>query len=331
MYIANNSDAASLALYSKISNDGLTNVVSTSWGFDEPQTGIELIQAEGIIYQKMAVQGIALFAAAGDNGAFGEKGVQFPVVDDPASQPFVTGVGGTTLFVNSEGDYLFEQVWLTPQEYESQHEGGGGGSSIFHPAPSYQQGVVSRFTGANLSARNVPDVSLNADPNTGYVIIVTDIKKNQQNFTIIGGTSCAAPLWTGFMAIVNEARLKHNLTVLGFANPAIYAIGKSSGYHSSFHDIVIGNNGFFPAITGYDDASGWGTIAAGDPLIESFIVTPPPDSSNIGAIIGGILGVGAACVLGAALFLAMKKSKQNQFASNGQNVMTAQNPTFVKQ
>jgi len=182
VYIANNSDAASLALYSKISNDGLTNVVSTSWGFDEPQTGIELIQAEGIIYQKMAVQGIALFAAAGDNGAFGEKGVQFPVVDDPASQPFVTGVGGTTLFVNSEGDYLFEQVWLTPQEYESQHEGGGGGSSIFHPAPSYQQGVVSRFTGANLSARNVPDVSLNADPNTGYVIIVTGKKIADQDY-----------------------------------------------------------------------------------------------------------------------------------------------------
>ena len=103
--------------------------------------------------------------------------------------------------------------------------------------------------------RNVPDVSLDADPYTGYAIYFNGA------WTIYGGTSCAAPVWAGFTALVNQQRHVANQAPLGQANPAIYSIAKSSAYAADFYDIADGStNLFYPAVKGYDDATGWGSF-----------------------------------------------------------------------
>ena len=104
--------------------------------------------------------------------------------------------------------------------------------------------------------RNVPDVSFDADPNTGYNIYV------QGSFQVYGGTSCAAPIWAGFTALVNNYRsVSLNAGRIGFVNPVLYSLGKRSDYNYYFHDIKDGStNGYYPAVSGYDLATGWGTI-----------------------------------------------------------------------
>src|SRR5205823_2562763 len=109
---------------------------------------------------------------------------------------------------------------------------GGGGISSVWPIPSYQQGAVSASSKGSATNRNVPDVSLNSDPNTGYAI------RFNNAWYIYGGTSCAAPLWAGFTALVNEQRVASAKGTLGFANPSLYTIGKGSTYTSDFHDMA---------------------------------------------------------------------------------------------
>jgi len=265
VYIAPNSGAATLAMYSQIANDNLATVVSTSWGINEGALGTSELNAEAAIYQKMAAQGQSLFSAAGDNGAFDAGGDTTPAVDDPASQPFVTGVGGTSLTLNGNKDFVKETTWLT-SETASGTEGGGGGVSQFHALPSYQVGVISAASKGSTSFRNVPDVSLEADPNVGYIVIVTPPGQSSSEVEV-GGTSCAAPIWSGLMTLVNQARASNNLPVIGFFNPTLYRTAQGSNYSSLFHDVNDGStNGLFPAVTGYDLATGWGSFN-GNPLL----------------------------------------------------------------
>jgi subtilase family serine protease len=101
--------------------------------------------------------------------------------------------------------------------------------------------------------RNVPDVSLNADPTTGYAIYYGG------QWTVYGGTSCAAPLWAAFTALVNQQRISNGKGAIGFPNGLLYQLG--SRYETDFHDIADGStNLYYPAVTGYDDATGLGTI-----------------------------------------------------------------------
>ena len=98
--------------------------------------------------------------------------------------------------------------------------------------------------------RNIPDVTVNADPTTGYDIYVSG------GWGTWGGTSAAAPIWAGFVALVNQQRAAGGMGPLGFANPVLYGFGRGSGYDSDFHDIADGStNGYYPAVTGYDDAT----------------------------------------------------------------------------
>jgi kumamolisin len=159
----------------------------------------------------------------------------------------MVGAGGTTLTTNSSGAYVSEMTWTD----------GGGGISTVWSIPSWQKNVISSsstFLGST-TMRNVPDVSLDADPNTGYAIYLSG------SWTEFGGTSCAAPLWAAFTALVNQQREAEGLSDLGFPNPALYALGVTSDYSSDFHDIADGStNGYYPAVSGYDDATGLGTI-----------------------------------------------------------------------
>ena len=103
--------------------------------------------------------------------------------------------------------------------------------------------------------RNVPDVSLDADPNTGYAIYFGG------QWVVYGGTSCAAPLWSAFTALVNQQRAANGQGTLGFANTLLYSTAQSANYTAGFHDIADGStNLFYPAATGYDDATGLGTF-----------------------------------------------------------------------
>jgi len=248
VYEGKNGTSDQVDTYNRIATDNLAKSVSTSWGLDEPDSDPADLTTENTIFQQMAAQGQSLYAASGDSGAY-DDGVSLSV-DDPASQPYVTGVGGTTLHVRrAGGDYASESAWGIPETLSG--GGGGGGVSSVWPIPDYQSGVSGL---ASTTKRNVPDVSLDANPDTGYAIYVG-------GWTVFGGTSCAAPLWAAYTALVNQQRAANLLANLGFANPSIYQIAESANYTTAFHDIADGSTNFYYiAETGYDNATGWGSF-----------------------------------------------------------------------
>ena len=274
VYESPNTNASILNCYNRIATDNLAKQVSTSYG--EPESaaqsgpgftkGTAFTTSENQIFQQMAAQGQSIFSATGDLGAYDDA--MALSVDDPGSQPFVTGAGGTTLTTNGTGGlYAGESVWSAPPSladaalptYSTFGSGGGGGFSAIWPAPSYQ---------ANLSPapamRSVPDIALNSDPQTGYSIYVGG------QWHVYGGTSAAAPLWAGFTALVNQQRAAAGKPPVGFLNPVLYQIGASPSYGADFHDIVSGNNLYYPAAAGYDNASGWGSFV-GNALLNTLV------------------------------------------------------------
>ena len=272
VYQGPNSDQGVLDTYNKIATDNLAKQISTSWGLGENFSSTQFLQAENAIFLQMAAHGQTIYAAAGDSGAYDDYPYNLSkalVVDDPASQPYVSGVGGTKLSVNSQtGDYLSESVW---NEGLGKGAGGGGVSTVW-TIPTWQSSIPNvRST----TYRNVPDVALNADPSTGYAIY------HAGEWVIYGGTSCAAPLWASFTARVNQGRLASQMAVLGFANPTLYSIGTSSAYSGDFHDITQGNNLYYTANTGYDNASGLGSFN-GVNLFTSLTNQVPPPPPPVG-------------------------------------------------
>jgi subtilase family serine protease len=229
---------------------------SSSWGytgFPDPNT-----TTDGWL-QKLAVQGQSFFQASGDGDAWVNP------IWVPADSPYLTSVGGTSLTMNGSGaSYSSEMVWnegnLGSQNgwapNGNGYWGSGGGASTVYSIPYWQQGISNSFNHASTTMRNIPDVAL-----TAYEIWV--IYGNGQSGAF-GGTSCAAPLWAGFIALANQ-QAASNSTSVGFINPAIYALGQGSSYTSLFNDIITGNNingqsqGLYSAVPGYDLCTGWGT------------------------------------------------------------------------
>jgi pseudomonalisin len=194
-----------------------------------------------VVLEQAAAQGQTLFTSSGDTGVFcsavvGVNGVPagVPSVEYPASSPGAIGVGGTTVL----GPGPSEVAWYA----------GGGGSSFVEPTPAWQQSAGGSFLGVQ---RGVPDVALDADPVSGYEVIVDGQTE------VIGGTSASAPAWQGIWARTQGARGG----ALGFAGPVIYGTEPAS----AFHDIVVGANGA-PATPGWDYTTGRGT-----PDIGAFI------------------------------------------------------------
>jgi kumamolisin len=268
VYEGPNSEQGVLDTYNRIATDNLAKQVSTSWGMGENESSAQSLQAEEAIFLQMASQGQTIYAAAGDSGAYDDYPSMTLMVDDPASQPYVTGVGGTSLTVNAQsGVYGSETVW---NDGPGQGAGGGGISTVW-PIPSWQANLHSA---SSMMFRNVPDVALNADPETGYAIYYNG------QWTIYGGTSCAAPLWAAFTACVNQELAANQQPALGFANPLLYKIGLGSSYTADFHDIVSGNNQHYNAGMGYDNASGWGTFN-GASLFSSLTNSSPQPTSTV--------------------------------------------------
>jgi subtilase family serine protease len=253
--------------YSKIVSDNRAKVISTSWGSCELNRTSSMVSAQSTLFQEAATQGQSIFAASGDSGAQDcDTGFLLDPttawVDDPGSQPFVTGVGGTTLSVL--GPPPVETVWNSgPQR------SGGGGISRLWAMPSYQSSapgslnvINGNSSGAPCSApagsycREVPDVAADADPATGYSIFLGGA------WRAVGGTSAAAPTWAALTALVNGSGAC-GASPIGFANPVLY---KAATYAGEFNDVTSGNNdadgttgGLYPAGPGYDMATGLGT------------------------------------------------------------------------
>jgi subtilase family serine protease len=261
VYEGPNTADGAVDTFNKIATDNLATEISASWGIDEPDCGQARMDTESSSFEEMAAQGQTIFASSGDNGAYGNGSRSSDgtllCVQDPASQPYVTAVGGTTLATNGPGGaWQSERVWNATSAAGA-WGATGGGISAFWPIPNYQHGVVTTASLGSTFMRNVPDVALDADLNTGYSIYF------QGEWWYFGGTSCGTPIWAAYTALLNQECSALGEPPLGFLSPTLYSIGRGSAYDSSFHDIDSGgNNGYYPAVTGYDCTTGWGTITA---------------------------------------------------------------------
>ncbi|HYT35183.1 MAG TPA: S53 family peptidase [Ktedonobacteraceae bacterium] len=262
-----------------------TPVISVSWGDCESNMGQQEANQENQYFQEAAAQGQTILVAAGDSGSsscFQLQGGGFNTslnADDPAAQPYVTGVGGTNLTLNSDNSYASETVW----NGGFLGGAGGGGISQFWKQPSWQKGPGVQNSYSN-GMRETPDVSLDADPATGYPVYCTAGSSCSSSgglgggsgWITVGGTSAAAPMWAAMIALANEEAAHHGKGPLGFLNPALYKIAAGSRYGSDFHDITppsnssapsnndeLGiNGGAYPVTNNYDIATGWGTFNA---------------------------------------------------------------------
>ena len=274
-YIQNATTTAQINdVLNRMATDNLAKQLSCSYGFD---INLSTIQ----IFQQYAVQGQSFFLASGDSGAFSTA------VDEPADDPYITVVGGTTLTMTSAGDWSSETAWLTPASNDplvgyTPAMASGGGISLAYGIPAWQQGISMTANQGSTTMRNVPDVSMVADNinivwGNDLIGMSTDLPE--------AGTSLAAPLWAGLLALANQRAAAKGQPPVGFVNPALYAIGKSTNYRSCFHDITTGSNTNsssptkYRAVAGYDLCTGWGT-PNGDNLIPA-LLSPPLDNLRI--------------------------------------------------
>jgi subtilase family serine protease len=246
--------------YNKIVTDNKAQIVSTSWGLCEASSGNAELQTLDTIFKQGAAQGISIFAASGDSGAY-DCGDTNLAVDSPAGDPYVTGVGGTNLQLNA-GAYGSESVWSNPGNTQRgpKGAGGGGGISSTFKQPAWQTGPGVHNQYSN-GFRQVPDISADADTATGYAMYctVTNAGCPASGWISVGGTSASAPLWAGSVALVNQYLQAQGKKRIGFANPALYGLFNAQQQFPAFHDITTGNNLFYPATSNYDLASGIGS------------------------------------------------------------------------
>ena len=263
IYTAPNTTTGALNLYAQIAEDNLVGQVSISWGGCEANLEPGAANQQNTAFSQMAAEGIAVFASSGDYADVGCPGGQGLGVVDPASQPYVTGVGGTSLTTaKSSQTYVSESTWLTLPT------GSGGGISSLWPIPAYQTGVTPQSSQFSTTMRNVPDVALNANPNTGYYIYCSICGSNKTaGWAGYGGTSAAAPQWAALWSLIGKGLTPSSGSPAraGFANPTIYAIGENSNqYAQNFHDVTTGTNAYYNAVAGYDNVTGWGSFNGGN-------------------------------------------------------------------
>jgi subtilase family serine protease len=256
VYQGPNNSTGPTDVYAQIADDNKASIVSTSWGTCEGDPGGDPA-AEQPIFEQMAAQGQTVLSAAGDAGSSDCNGITNNnlAVDDPASQPYVTGVGGLTV---NDINPLNQSVWLTPTSSGYGGAGGGGISSLWS-RPTWQSapGIA-----ASESMRLVPDLSTMADPGTGFIQYFTGSSAGAcrngcpQGWNSIGGTSIGSPLVSALVAVSAQAC---GTSRLGFINPSLYAMASTG-----FVDVTTGTNdlynvGGYNAGVGFDEASGLGS------------------------------------------------------------------------
>jgi len=262
-------DAVSQAIHD---TDNAPNVISISWGGPEDSQPQQLVDGLADALQDAATLGVTVCCAAGDNGSAdsptNDPSAPWdgnPHVEFPSSSPYAFACGGTKL-TGSGTTIISEVVW---NEGPQGGAGGGGVSNIF-ARPDYQASLAIPASPTGNEGRGVPDVSGNADPETGYQIFVAGSQE------VAGGTSAVAPLWAGLIARINQRLVSIGSKSAGFLNPLIY--GSSIANAGAFHDIVSGTNditgtlnGVYTAGPGWDAASGLGS----------------PDGATLLSVLGG--------------------------------------------
>ena len=251
--------------WARIASDDIAKVVSCSYGGLE-YFNAAVISFDHMIFSQMAAQGQSVFTASGDGGAYAAGG-EILSVGLPGDDPWVTAVGISVLSANADGTYNSETAATI----------GGGGFSVVWPIPSYQTAVASQASEASLvstTMRNLPDVVLSAF--IPYALYVNG------SWTGGAGSSLSAPVWASFIALVNQGLGQNG--PMGFANPALYRIAQTSSYSDDFHDITAGDNGYYPAVLGFDDATGLGSfngLNLYDDLVNNPTATAPAVPSGL--------------------------------------------------
>ncbi len=251
-----NSDPGVNATYNAIVTSNTTKSNSTSWGICEPNTTQSEMTTLDNIFKQAASQGQSFFAASGDSGAY-DCGDSRLTVDSPANDPYMTSTGGTKLALNADGSYQSESAWSNPNTFPA--SGGGGGLSGYFARPSWQTGPGVANTYSN-GKRQVPDVSLDADPQTGYSVYVT--YNGSTGWNVVGGTSAAAPAWAAFTGVYNQYAVAYSKPNLGYVNPTLYSTGSYAQAYSPYHDITTGDNLYYPTTANWDYPTGWGSFDA---------------------------------------------------------------------
>jgi len=238
MYVGNTDTAIISAM---TTHNPLPTTIGCSWGWTpaDPST-------LDIYFQKMSAQGQNFFAASGDSSTWSRRNEAWP-----ADDANVISVGGTDLATASAaGPWKSETAWV---------DSGGGISPDSIPIPSWQTAAINSSNKGSTTLRNGPDVSANA--NFTFYVCADQTTCTANDY---GGTSFAAPMWAGFVALVNQQLAENGKSTIGFLNPTIYAENaNTTTYGEDFHDITSGTSGSYSAVVGYDLVTGWGSPTAG--------------------------------------------------------------------
>jgi PKD repeat protein len=278
------SDSDLLLAYNQFVADGTSKIGNMSFG------GCEILDlllggtdAADQAFMQASAQGQTWFASSGDAGASCTLLINLGLPDSgpisveaPASSPYVVAVGGTTLLTNTDYSFNSELSW----------DAGGGGTSLYETAPDWQTDIAPL---AAVGLRAVPDIAMDADPNTGGEIVVAG------ETTVYGGTSLSSPLSAGVWARIQSA----HCNMYGFAAPMIYALDTDGGLLSTatgFHDVLLGTNGLYVATPGWDYTTGFGSfdISAVNAALPAVTC---PSSTDTGT--GGSGGTGGGTTVGA--------------------------------
>ncbi len=258
VYFAPNTDKGFIDAITDAAHDTTRkpSVISISWGGAEDSWTAQSQNALNAALQDAATLGVTVTAASGDNGSTDGATDKKLHVDFPASSPYALACGGTAL-KGSGTNITSETVW---NETANNEGATGGGVSTVFTLPTYQSSAgVPKNPETNFVGRGVPDVAGNADPSTGYQVLVDGQSE------VVGGTSAVAPLWAALIALINQKLGKP----VGFANPTLYSMAKSA-----FHDISSGNNddgglGYYSSGSGWDPCTGLGS-PDGAALLKAF-------------------------------------------------------------
>ena len=218
----------------------LPTTIGCSWGWTpaDPST-------LDPYFEKMSAQGQNFFAASGDSSTWSASNEAWP-----ADDAYVVSVGGTDLTTSkAAGPWASETAWV---------DSGGGKSPDKIAIPTWQKPAINSTNKGSTTLRNGPDVSANANFTFYTCADQTTCLANEY-----GGTSFAAPMWAGFIALVNQQLVSEGSKTIGFINPTIYSQNATSKYGTDFHDITSGKSGSYSAVKGFDLVTGWGSPKIG--------------------------------------------------------------------
>ncbi|MHB8565795.1 MAG: NosD domain-containing protein [Nitrososphaerales archaeon] len=296
LYIGSNSSQPLFDAVERAVQDGTNSIISMSWGSPENTFGESSAYNPIVagsypwldqVFQQAAAEGITAFSSTGDSGAYDQGSGQsspFGGPSYPSTDPFVTAVGGTSLYINStsgyiqypfsnaSGSYGSETAWSWNNAF---NWGTGGGYSTLFSKPAWQN------VGTSNSMRGVPDVSWVADVQTGVIVGIYDQTTRSLAYQIVGGTSVGSPSWAGSLAVmIQKAGQK-----LGTINPLIYSIlQNTTEYSKAFHDITQGDNNPLSAGPGWDPVTGIGSPNVGE--LSTFFA---PFAGGIGVAVNNSL------------------------------------------